>query len=268
MDNKDKEEGPEAVATIFDLARNRSLDEQIAHPGSEKPRLPKRFYKKAEAGKRDEGHVILLDGRMVKTPAKRILAVPARALADAIAGEWEAQRPEINPRAMWLTRLANTAIDLVEPRRAEVIAEIVNFAGTDLLCYRADHPRALAARQATLWDPLLGWAAGQGIRLRPTTGILHVTQEESSLAAYQKVVEVLDPFRIAGLHNAVTLTGSAIIGLAVALGQLTPEEAFDIAHVDENWQMELSGEDDEERARLDRRRSDLLETARFIRLLG
>lgn len=267
MDNEKKEESAEAVAAIFDLARNRSLDEQVAHPGAEKPRLPKRFYEKAEAGTREEGHVILLDGRTVKTPSKRVLAVPAFALAEAIAGEWEAQRQEINPRAMWLTRLTNTAIDLVAPRRAEVIAEIVNFAGTDLLCYRADHPKALAARQAALWDPLLGWAAAQGIRLRPTTGILHVTQEESSLAAYHRVVEELDPFRIAGLHNAVTLTGSAVIGLAVTLGRLTPEEAFDIAHVDENWQMELSGEDEEERARLDGRRSDLLETARFIRLL-
>ena len=267
MDNKDKGDGTEAVASIFDLARNRALDEQVAHPGAEKPRLPKRFYKKAEAGTREEGHVILLDGRTVKTPSKRVLAVPGRALAEAIAGEWEAQGPDINPRVMWLTRLANTAIDLVEPRRAKVIAEIVNFAGSDLVCYRADHPQALAARQAALWDPLLGWAAEQGIRLRPTTGVLHITQDESSLAAYQRVVETFDPFRIAGLHNAVTLTGSAVIGLAVALGRLTPEEAFDIAYVDENWQMELSGEDEEERARLDARRSDLLETARFIRLL-
>lgn len=268
MSNNDKTDEGAETAPIFDLARNRSLDEQVAHPGREKRRLPKRFYEKAEAGPHEEGHAVLLDGRAVKTPSKRVLAVPVRALAEAIAGEWDAQRPEIDPRAMWLTRLANTAIDLVAPRRADVVAELVTYAETDLLCYRADRPQSLAARQAALWDPLLGWAAERGIRLQSTIGILHVAQEKASLAAYGQAVETLDPFRIAGLHNAVTLTGSAIIGLAVALGRLTPEEAFDIAHVDENWQMELSGEDEEERARLEARRADLLETARFIRLLG
>lgn len=258
----------DTTAAIFDLARNRSLDQQVSHPGRDKPKLPKRFYKKAEAGPHDDGHAVLLDGRVVKTPSKRALAVPALALAEAMAAEWEAQREVIDPRRMWLTKLANTAIDLVAPRRAEVIAELVTYAGTDLLCYRAEHPDALVARQAALWDPLLGWAAERGISLVPTAGILHVTQASASLEAYGRAVETLDAFRIAALHNAVTLTGSAVTGLAMVLGRLAPDEAFDLAYLDENWQMELSGEDEEERARLELRRSELAETGRFISLLA
>ena len=127
---------------------------------------------------------------------------------------------------------------------------------------------ALAARQAALWDPLLGWAAAQGIALTPTAGILHVAQPQASLEAYGRALEALDAFRIAALHNAVTLTGSAVTGLAMTLGRVTAEEAFNIAYLDEHWQMELSGEDEEELARLDIRRSELAETSRFIGLLG
>lgn len=265
-DNDNNED--ESTAAIFDLARNRSLDQQVSHPGREKRKLPKRFYKKAEAGPHEDGHAILLDGRAVKTPSKHPLAMPSLPLAEAVAAEWEAQKDEIDPRNMRLTKLANTAIDLVAPRRDLVIAEIVNFAGTDLLCYRADAPVALAERQAALWDPLLAWAAEKGIAFTSTTGIVHVAQPEASLEAYREVLRALDPFRLAALHNAVTLTGSAILGLAVTLGHITPEEAFDIAHLDEHWQMELCGHDEEEVARLAARRSELLETGRFIRLLG
>lgn len=262
------DDNDETTAAIFDLARNRSLDEQVAHPGREKRKLPKRFFKKAEAAPHEGGFAILLDGRVVKTPSKQPLAVPAPKLAEALAAEWDAQKEEIDPRNMRLTKLANTAIDLVAPRRDQVIAEIVNFAGTDLLCYRADAPVALAERQTALWDPLIGWAAEQGISLTVTTGLIHVAQPETSLDAYGRAVAALDPFRIAGLHNAVTLTGSAVLGLAITLGRLTPEEAFDIAHLDEHWQMEISGRDEEEEARLALRRSELLETGRFIALLG
>ncbi len=258
----------ETTAAIFDLARNRSFDRQVSHPGRDKPKMPKRFYKKAEAGSHEEGYAVLLDGRPVKTPSKRALAVPSLALAEAMAAEWEAQREEIDPRTMWLTKLANTAIDLVAPRRAEVIAELVNYSGTDLLCYRAEHPAALVSRQVALWDPLLGWAAERGISLMPTVGVLHVTQSSASLEAYRAAADALDAFQIAGLHNAVTLTGSAVIGLAMTLGRITAEEAFIAAYLDEHWQMELSGEDEEERARLELRRSELAETGRFMQLLG
>jgi len=265
-DNDNNED--ESTAAIFDLARNRSLDQQVSHPCREKRKLPKRFYKKAEAGPHEEGHAILLDGRAVKTPSKRPLAVPVLALAEAVAAEWEAQKDEIDPRSMWLTKLSNTAVDLVAPRREAVIDELTTYAGTDLLCYRAEHPDVLVARQAAHWDPLLAWAAEKGIAFTSTSGIVHVAQPEASLEAYRERLRVLDPFRLAALHNAVTLTGSAILGLAVTLGRIAPEEAFDIAHLDEHWQMELCGHDEEEAARLAVRRSELLETGRFIRLLG
>lgn len=257
----------DTAAAIFDLARNRALDEQPPHPGAERRRLPKRFYKKAEAGPQGDGYAILLDGRAVKTPAKQPLAVPGLALARAIAAEWERQGEHIDPSTMWLTKLASTAIDLVMPRRDAVIAELVAYAGTDLLCYRADAPRGLAERQKAAWNPLLDWAAAQGIRFRVTTGLIHVAQDEAALAAYGRALAALDPFRLTALHNAVTLTGSAVIGLAVTLGRLPAAEAFAAAHIDEAWQAELCGEDEEEAARLARRRDELLETGRFLSLL-
>lgn len=263
----DNDKAEEAAAAIFDLARNRALDQQVAHPGREKRRVLKRFYKKAEAAPHEKGYAILLDGRAVKTPAKAPLAVPVPALARAIAEEWEAQAEEIDPRAMKLTKLANTAIDLVAPRREMVIAELVTYAGTDLLCYRAETPAELAARQSALWDPMLAWAAGLGISFTVTTGLMHVAQAPASLAAWRAQAAALDPFRIAALHNAVTLTGSAVLGLAVVLGRLSPDEAFAAAHLDEAWQIELCGEDEEEAARLAARRAELLETGRFLALM-
>ncbi|MBX3492729.1 MAG: ATPase [Parvibaculum sp.] len=261
--------GEEETAAIFDLARNRTLDEQPPHPGRDGPRLPKRFYKEAQAGEVEGGYAILLDGRAVKTPSKQVLAVPYAALARAMAAEWAGQGEYIDPRSMWLTKLANTALDLVKPRRAAVIAEIVNFAGTDLLCYRAEAPDALVARQAAEWEPLLAWAAkAHGIRLKVTTGIVHVAQDDAALAAYGRALEGLDHFRLAALHNAVTLTGSAVIGLALLERRLDVAGAFAAAHLDETWQMEISGRDAEEEARLARRRAELGETSRFLDLLS
>ena len=242
----DNDTNDETAAAIFDLARNRSLDEQVSHPGREKRKLPRRFYKHAGVGPHEEGHAILLDGRVVKTPSKHPLAVPSLALAEAMAAEWEAQKDEIDPHSMWLTKLANTAIDLVATRREAVIDELVTYAGADLLCYRA---------------------AEQGIAFTPTFGILHIAQPEASLAAYRAALGKLDAFRLAALHNAVTLTGSAVTGLAVVLGRLSPLEAFDIAHLDEHWQMDLCGHDEDEVARLAIRRDELIETGRFVALL-
>jgi len=261
-------EGADDAAAIFDLARNRTLDEQPPHPGRDGPRLPKRFYKEAAAGETPDGYAILLDGRAVKTPSKQLLAVPCAALARAMAEEWAAQGEYIDPRSMWLTKLANTALDLVKPRRAAVIAEIVAFAGTDLLCYRAEAPAALVARQAATFEPLLEWAAARGIRLKTTTGLIHIAQDDQALAACGQALEGLDHFRLAALHNAVTLAGSAVIGLALAERHLDAEAAFAAAYLDEAWQMEMSGRDAEEEARLARRRAELLETARFLDLLS
>jgi len=203
----------------------------------------------------------------VKTPARTPLKVPTRALAEAMAEEWERQGKEIDPRSMWFTRLANTAIDRVTPRRDAVIDEIVSFAGTDLLCYRADKPAGLVERQSSSWDVLLEWAARKfGILFHVTTGVMHVKQEGASLQKVRAAISGLDDFTLAGLHNAVTLTGSFILGLALASGRLNADEAFEAAHIDERWQAELFGEEEEEAERLNLRLSDLRDTARFMAL--
>jgi len=253
---------------IFELNRNTSLDQHVVHPGHEKlVRLPKRFYKTAEGAPLDDGFTVLLDGRGVKTPARTPLKVPTHALSQAMAAEWERQGKEIDPRNMWFTKLANTALDRVTPRRDAVIDEIVSFAGTDLLCYRAEKPAGLVERQSRAWDPLLEWAASShGIIFRTTFGLMHVKQEDDSLAKAHEAVAQFDDFVLAGLHNAVTLTGSAVIGLALASGRLTADEAFEAAHIDDRWQAELFGQDEEEVERLNLRLSDLRDTARFMAL--
>ena len=253
---------------LFELNRNRSLDNSSMHPGHEKLiRLPKRFYKQAEAAALEDGFTVLLDGKGVKTPARASLKAPTLALAEAMAGEWARQDEKIDPRSMWFTKLANTAIDLVSTRRDAVIDEIVKFAGADLLCYPADKPAGLVERQSVSWKPLLNWAAQtHGIHFRSTTSLMHVAQDDASLQKMRAAISAFDDFVLAGLHNSVTLTGSAIIGLALASGRLTADEAFEAAHIDDRWQAELFGEDEEEAERLNLRLSDLRDTARFMAL--
>jgi chaperone required for assembly of F1-ATPase len=258
--------------SIFDLGqgRNRALDEQPAHPGQNPFRnLPKRFYKEATAAPLGDGFTVLLDGKGVKTPARSPLAVPTLALAQAMADEWNGQGERIDPRSMWLTKLANTAIDRVAPRRDPVIDEIAAFAGTDLICYMADAPVGLAQRQAAHWAPLVVWAEAElGASLRVTPGLVHVPQDEAALAAIRKAVSEASAFELAALHNAVTLTGSAVIGLALLRRRLNAAQAYEAAHVDEAWQAHLSGEDEEEAARLAARRAELDDTMRFLELLA
>jgi chaperone required for assembly of F1-ATPase len=258
--------------SIFDLGlgRNRALDEQPSHPGQNPFRnLPKRFYKQATAAPLGDGFTVLLDGKGVKTPARSAIVVPTLALAQAMADEWNAQGERIDPRSMWLTKVANTAIDRVAPRRDAVIDEIVAFAGSDLVCYMADSPVGLAQRQAAHWAPLVVWAEeALGASLRVTPGLIHVPQDEAALAAIRKAVSEASAFELAALHNAVTLTGSAVIGLALLRGRLSAVQAFDAAHVDEAWQAHVSGEDEDEAARLKLRQAELDDTARFLKLLA
>lgn len=256
--------------SIFDLGRNRPAHLQVEHPGRNALRdLPKRFYKEATVAPLDRGFTVLLDGRGVKTPARTPLVLPTEALARAVAEEWNAQGAEIDPRTMWLTKLANTALDRVAPRRDAVIDEIAAFAASDLVSYRADHPVELARRQTAHWAPLVEWAAESfGARLKVTEGIIHVAQDEEALAALREAIAAVGSFELAALHNAVTLTGSAVIGLALLRRRLDAIQAFEAAHVDEAWQAELCGEDEEEAARLATRREELADTARFLDLLS
>jgi chaperone required for assembly of F1-ATPase len=256
--------------SIFDLGSGSVLNEQVSHPGRNTFRnLPKRFYKEATAAPLNGGYTVLLDGRGVKTPARAALVVPTRALGEAMAGEWAGQGETIDPRQMWLTKLANTAIDRVAPRRDPVIDEILSFAGTDLVSYRAEHPDALVQRQTAHWQPLIDWAASAfGARLKVTTGVVPIAQDEAALAALREAVGAADAFELAALHNAVSLSGSALIGLALLHRRLDPLQAFAAAHVDEAWQAELCGEDEDEAARLELRKAELLDTARFLSLLS
>ena len=198
-------------------------------PGSARsrpPALPKRFYKavtvaesRREAGESVPTFRILLDGKPIRTPAKAELAVPTRALAEAIAAEWQAQGDHIDAATMPLTRLANSAIDGVAPRLAQVRADIVAFAGNDLLCYRADGPEPLVQRQSAQWDPILGWSRkALGVRFEVATGLMPIPQPEQATAAVAASLDGLDAFRLAALHVMTTLMGSALLALAHARG--------------------------------------------------
>lgn len=239
-------------------------------PGSEPPRvLPKRFYKAAGVEEHGGQHHVLLDGRAIRTPKKNTVMVPTRALAEAIAAEWEAQADEIDPATMPLTRYANTILDGIAGREAEIRADIAKYAGTDLLCYRAEAPQELADAQAALWDPLLAWARSDlNMPLVATAGMMPVAQPADTLARAQAALGDLDAFRLAALHTMTTLLGSVVLALAVLKGRLTVQEAWDAAHVDEDWQIRKWGEDAEAAARRQRRWEEMQAAERMLGLMG
>jgi chaperone required for assembly of F1-ATPase len=204
----------------------------------------KRFYKAATTAAVPEGYAVRLDDMPVRTPAGRLLAAPTSALAEALAGEWQAQADVIDPAKMPLTRLANSIIDGVADRPDAVAAEIEKYLGTDLVCYRTTSPRGLAERQALHWDPILDWArAALGARFLLGEGVMHVAQPQAALAAARTAIPA-DPWRLGALHSLTTLTGSALIALAMAGGALAADDAWAAAHADEDWNMEQWGRDD------------------------
>ena len=228
----------------------------------------KRFYGSVALGWEQGGFTVLLDGRPVRTPARLVLAMPAEGLAEAVAGEWRQQGEEVDAHAMPLTRLATTAVDLMPARRGDAVAEAAEYAATDLLCYRASGPAALARRQADAWQPWLDWAERQyDARLVAVSGVMPATQDPIALRALRAAVERLDPWRLVGLHAATTLTGSLVLGLAIERGALTAEAAFDLAMLDEQFEIDQWGEDVEQAAQIARRRDDLLAAGRFLGLL-
>jgi chaperone required for assembly of F1-ATPase len=229
-------------------------------------KYPKRFYAAATVADREDGSFgIELDGRPVKTPAGRALALPSRALADAIAGEWNAQGDEILPASLPLTRLANSAVDGVAVREGEVVQDILKYAASDLLCYRAEAPVGLVTEQVRLWDPILDWVhAEYDAPFNVATGVKHLEQPAASLDAVRRVISVFGPFRLAAVHVMTTLTGSALIALARARGFLDTGAAWEASHVDENWQASQWGEDFEAAQRQKRRFSEFLNASRFF----
>lgn len=216
--------------------------------------LPKRFYKDVATKDEDGGVLLLLDGKTVRTPGKVPLVLPSQDLAEAVAQEWRAQGTWIDPHTMPLTRLANSALDGVSGQERAVIDDILGFAGADLLCYRAEGPDGLVALQAKHWDKVLAWAReGLEAPLVQSRGVAHVAQPQSSLDRIGERLGALDAFSLAALHVMTALTGSAVLALAVALGRLTPEEAWAVAHVDEDWQTSQWGEDAEAATRREHR---------------
>lgn len=225
----------------------------------------KRFYKAVTTN--DAGE-ILLDGRPVKTPARAGLILPNPRLAEAVAAEWAAQGEDIRPQDMPLTGLANAAIDRVTPAQAAFAAGLAQYGETELLCYRADGPPDLIARQAQRWDPLLDWAGTRfGVGFTRVTGIMHQPQPMATVLRLGTAVAQNDPFRLAALSPLVTISGSLVIGLALLDEAVLPEDAFDIAHLDELWQVEHWGEDDLALAARAVRRQDFLAACHFLDLL-
>jgi chaperone required for assembly of F1-ATPase len=228
----------------------------------------KRFYDSVAVVAADAGYGIALDGKPVRAPAKTALAVPTRALADAIAAEWRAQGEEIDLAALPLTRLASTALDLVAPRRAEIAADVARYAGTDLVCYRAGHPPALAQRQHAAWQPLIDWATLRyDAALDVTIGIVPIAQPVASLRALAAAVAAYPPLELAALHMATAACGSLVVALALIEGRLDAEAAFAIAQLDESFEIELWGEDAEATQRRALLKDDIALARRFVDLV-
>lgn len=224
----------------------------------------RRFYTEVAVIAGDGGFEIRLDGRPVRTPAHALLALPNPVLADAVAGEWRAQGEVVDPAAMQFTGLANAAIDHVASDPARFAADVARYGESDLLCYRADGPQELVARQAAAWDPLLEWArARYDVVFRVTQGILPVPQPPETLERLAQVVTALDPFTLAGLSTVVALTGSLVAGLALVEGGHAPDAIWAAAEIDETWQVEQWGEDGEAAVRAARRARDFATSCTF-----
>jgi len=228
----------------------------------------KRFYRAAAIEPQGTLFRVTLDGKPARTPAKKSLALPARAAAEAVAAEWQSQGEEFEPTALRLTRLANTAIDRVSEHRARVVEEVARFAATDLVCYRATEPAELVQRQSVAWQPLVDWLGERfGARLVVTSGVVPAPQPKDALVALARAVEDYDDFALTALHAAAAAVGSLTIGLALAEGWIDAEGAFAAACLDEHFQAERWGVDAEAEARRAALKADIEAAARFLVLL-
>lgn len=216
---------------------------ESARKGS-RPALRNRFFTSVGVSETPEGFAVTLDGKTVRTPARRVLAVPRQAIAEGLRAEWDAQTEMIDPSRMPLTRLANSVIDGVADRREEVAADVVQYLGSDLLFYRADSPDGLVARQGEHWDPIIRWAADElGARFVLAEGIVHVRQPDQAIAAARAIIPA-DAWIVGALHSVTTLTGSALLALALMRDFRDSGQIWAAAHVDEDWNLEKWGFDD------------------------
>jgi chaperone required for assembly of F1-ATPase len=253
----------EAAPTVSDPDPVRRAQIQMKAP------LPKRFYTAVDVGASEAGHVVLLDGKVAKTPAQAPLRLPTAAAARLVASEFDAQQEVVDPVTMPVMRLANTAIDGVAAEPGAVLEDILRFASSDLLCYRAEGPEGLVRRQNEAWDGILDWACAQlGARMVLAEGIVFVEQPRDSIAALGlHLRRDPGPFRLAALHLVTSLTGSALLALALEARALDPEPAWTAAHVDEDWQIDQWGQDAEAIARRNARKRDYLAAAALLAAL-
>jgi chaperone required for assembly of F1-ATPase len=245
------------------------LDPMDAARRNARPSLRKRFYALAQVGEAGEGgHPVLLDGRPVRTPAKRSLAAPAQSIAEAIAGEWNAQSDAVDPARMPLTRLANAIIDAVADRPGAVAAEVAKYLGSDLVFYRAGAPAGLVGKQAQAWDPILAWARDElGARFVQVEGVMYAAQPEHAIAAARAGIP-RDVWRLGAVSSITSLTGSALLALALAQDALAPDTAWEAAHVDEDWELVQWGRDELALRRRAFRRAEFDAAATVLRLTG
>lgn len=228
----------------------------------------KRFWTRTHLVEEGGGFGIRLDDRPVRTPGKAPLVVPSRGLGDAIVAEWDAQVEEINPNLMPLTRAANSAIEKIAVQRPDVVAMLAEYGATDLLCYRAEHPDALIRRQAEAWNPLLDWAGRElAAPLTPVAGVMFHPQPDTSLARLTALVEAHDDFELVALHDLIALSGSLVVGLAISKGRLDAAAAWPLTRIDETFQEEDWGVDEEAAALAERKRSDFLQAERLLKLV-
>jgi chaperone required for assembly of F1-ATPase len=232
--------------------------------------LPKRFYKGVETAETPDGYLIRLDGKPVLTPARAVMALPTQAAASLVADEFAAQGETIDPVTMPVMRLVNTAIDGVAADTQAVLEDILRFASSDLVCYRAGTPEELVQRQNEAWDPVIDWARRKlGARLFLAEGVMHVEQPREAIGAigiHLKLRE--EPLRLAAVHVMTSLTGSALLALAVESGEVDVETAWSAAHVDEDWNIAQWGEDAEAAARRAFRKRDMLAAASLLKALA
>jgi chaperone required for assembly of F1-ATPase len=251
---------------LEDIFINQPLDPMESARRGARPTLRKRFYTSVSTEGDPAGYSILLDGKGVRTPARNVLAAPKQPLAEAIADEWRAQQDMIDPAAMPLTRLANTVIDAVATARDDVASEVEKYLGTDLVCYRAEQPDGLVARQSVAWDPILDWARDAlGACFVLTTGILHVAQPDVAIAAAARMIPD-DPWRLGAVSVVTTLTGSALLALALCEGAIDAQAAWTAAHVDEDWNAEFWGHDELALKRRAFREAEMMAAARVLTL--
>ncbi len=231
-------------------------------------KLPKRFYKQVAVVKTPDGYTVELDGRSIKTPAKNLLEVDSKTVAQAIAADWDRQVEYIDLETMYTSKVANTAIDHIAPNPDAVITEMADYASSDLLCYRALEPDSLVLRQNASWDPVLKWLDQTlGVRLCCVGGVMHQPQPVEAIEKLTENLRTRPAIMLAALHNMTTLTGSTVLAFAVADGYLDAQSAWACTHVDEDWQIEQWGCDEEAAANRARRWLEMEKTANLMSLL-